>query len=51
MWYYLDLLKKKCDCFKDKEKEKIREKEMLDMINDIVKTQTELIELSRHIQK
>lgn len=50
MLYYLAILKEKCDCFRDREKEK-REREILDMINDIVKTQTDLIELSRQIQK
>lgn len=51
MLYYLAILKEKCDCFKDREKEKKREKEILDMISDIVKTQTDLIELSREIKK
>lgn len=50
MLYYLAILKEKCDCFRDREKEK-REREILDMINDIVKTQTDLIELSREIKK
>ena len=44
MLYYLMILKEKCDCFKDKEKEKQKEKEMLNMINDIIQTQTELID-------
>ena len=51
MLYYLAILKEKCDCFKDKEKREKRDREILDMISDIVKTQTDLIELSRQIQK
>ena len=45
MLYYLTILIEKCDCFKDRERQKQKDKEMLEMINDLVKTQTELVKL------
>ena len=45
MLYYLTILMEKCKCFKDKERQEKIDKEILEMVKDLVKTQTELVNL------